>query len=141
MERSYQNKDDLVGAWANHFSSLFKSRLSSEDGLQKLDKKMDDLATASISNKENILDVPFTLEEVVCAMNMLKPGKAWSSEGISAQHLKWGGDSLYLWFLGIVNTILEMDEIPSTFKLGSIYPVYKGVVKTLSFPTIIVVSL
>ena len=138
MERSYKNKDDLVGAWANHFSSLFQSRLSSEDGLQKLDKKMDNLATASISNEENILDVPFTLEEVVCAM---KPGKACSSEGISAQHLKWGGDSLYLWFLGIVNTIIEMEEIPSAFKLGSICPVYKGVVKTLSFPTIIVVSL
>ena len=120
------NKGDLVGAWANHFSSPFKSRLSSEDGLQKLDKKMDDLATASISNEEYILDVPFTLDEVVCAVKKLKPEKACSPEGISAEHLKWGVDSLYLWLLGIVNTILEMEEIPSAFKLGSICPVYKG---------------
>ena len=120
------NRDDLVGSWANHFSSLFKSRLSSEDGLQQLDKKMDDLATASFSNEEYILDVPFTLDEVVCAVKKLKPGKACGPEGISAEHLKWGGDSLYLWLLGIVNAILEMEEIPSSFKLGSICPVYKG---------------
>ena len=120
------NRDDLVGSWANHFSSLFKSRLSSEDGLQQLDKKMDDLATASFSNEEYILDVPFTLDEVVCAVKKLEPGKACGPEGISAEHLKWGGDSLYLWLLGIVNAILEMEEIPSSFKLGSICPVYKG---------------
>ena len=67
------NRDDLVGSWANHFSSLFKSHLSSEDGLQQLDKKMDDLSTASFSNEEYILDVPFTLDEVVCAVKKLKP--------------------------------------------------------------------
>ncbi len=37
------------------------------------------------------------------------------------------GVVLYLWLLGIVNSIVEMKEIPpSTFKLGSICPVYKG---------------
>ena len=116
----------MVGSWANHFRSHFKSRLSSKDGLQQLDKKMDDLATASFSNEEYILDVSFTLDEVVCAVKMFKPGKASGPEGISAEHLKWGGDSLYLWLLGIVNAILEMEEISSSFKLGSICPVYKG---------------
>ena len=72
-----------------------------------------------------ILDVPFTLNEVVCVVKKLKPGKAYSPEGISAEHLKWGGDSLYLWLLGIVNTILEMEEIPSAFKLVSNCSVYK----------------
>ena len=118
--------DDLVGSWANHFSYLFKSHLSSEDGLQQLDKKIDDLATTFFSNEEYILDVQFTLDEVVCAVKKLKPGMACGPEGISAEQLKWGGDSLYLWLLGIVNEILEMEEIPSSFKLGSICPVYKG---------------
>ena len=102
---------------------------------------MDDLTTASISKKEYIIDVPFTLDEVVCAVKKLKPGKACGPEGVSAEHLKWSGDSLYLWLLGIVNAILEMEEIPSTFKLESIFPVYKGVIMTLSSPTIIMVSL
>ena len=37
---------------------------------------MDDLATASLSNEEYILDVPFTLEEVAYAVNKLKSCKA-----------------------------------------------------------------
>ena len=109
-------RDDLVGAWANHFSNLSKSLLPSEEGLQQLDKKMDDLTTGSLSNEEYILDVPFTLDEVVCAVKKLKPGKP----------LKWGGESLHLWLLGIVNSIVDMEDIPPSFKLGSIYPVYKG---------------
>ena len=118
-------RDDLVGAWANHFSNLSKSLLSFEEGLQQLDKKMDNLATASLSNEEYILDVPFTLDEVVRAIKKLKSGRACGPGGISAEHLKWGGESLHLWLLG-VNSITDMEEIPPSFKLGSICPIYKG---------------
>ena len=83
-------RDDLVGAWANHFSNLSKSLLPFEEGLQQLDKKMDNLATASLSNEEYILDVPFTLDEGVRAVKKLKSGRACGPDGISAEHLKWG---------------------------------------------------
>ena len=126
------NKDALVDAWANHFSSLSNSMLPSEEGLNK---KMDDLATASLSNEEYILDVPFTLEEVAYAVNKLNSGKACGPDGISAEHLKLGGKPLHLWLLGIVNSIIDMEEIPLSFKLGSICPVYKGVGKDPLLPT------
>jgi len=31
-----------------------------------------------------------------------------------------------LWLLGIVNSIIDLEEIPPLFKLGSTCPVYKG---------------
>ena len=65
--------------------------LPSEEGLQQLKKKMDDLATGSLSNEEYILDVPFTLEEVAYAVNKLKTGKASGPDSISAEHLKLDG--------------------------------------------------
>ena len=68
----------------------------------------------------------------------LKPGKACGPEGISAEHLKWGGDSLYLWLLGIVNAILEIEEISS---LDQFAQSTRVAVKTLSLPIIIVASL
>ena len=79
-----------------------------------------------LSNNEYILDVPFTLEEVECAIKKLKSGKSGGPDVPSAEHLKWGGDSLHLCLLGIVNSIIDLEEIPPLFKLGSICPVYKG---------------
>ena len=97
--------------------------LPSEEGLQQLNKRMDDLATESLSNEEYIPDVPFTLEEVAYAVKKLKSGKACGPDGISAEHLKLGGKPL---LQGIVNSIIDMEEISSSFKPGSICPAYKG---------------
>ena len=120
------NKENLLSAWADHFSRLSKSHAHSEEGLKQLGNKINDLAFASLSNEEHILDVPFTLEEVKCAIMKLKSRKSCGPDGLSAEHLKWGGDSLHLWLLGIVNSIIDFEEIPSLFKLGSICPIYKG---------------
>ena len=120
------NKDNLLGAWADHFSKLSKSREHSEDGLKQLGNKINDLEIASLSNEEHILDVPFTLEEVKFAVKKLKPWKYCGPDGLSVEHLKWGSDSLHLWVLGIVNSIIDLEEIPPLFKLGSICPIFKG---------------
>ena len=120
------NKDNLLGAWADHFSKLSKSREHSEEGLKQLGNKINDLEIASLSNEEHILDVPFTLEEVKCAVEKLKPWKCCGPDGLSAEYLKWGGDSLHLWLLGIVNSIVDLEEIPPLFKLGSVCPIFKG---------------
>ena len=48
----------------------------------------------SFSNEEFILDVPFTLREVAGTVKKLKCGKACGPDGIFAEHLKWGGESL-----------------------------------------------
>ena len=52
------NTEDLVGVWANHFSSLAKSQLPSEEALQQLNEKVNNLATKSLLHDECILDVP-----------------------------------------------------------------------------------
>lgn len=59
-------------------------------------------------------------------MKKLKSGKACGPDGIIAEHLKWGGETLPLWLLGVINSVIEMEEIPPIFKLGSLFPVYKG---------------
>ena len=66
-------------------------------------EKMDDLASESLLNEEYILDAPFTLEEVVFAVKSLKSAKAGGPDGMVAEHLKWGGESLHLWLTGVLN--------------------------------------
>ena len=87
---------------------------------------MDDLAIASLSNEEYILDVPFALEEVVNAVMKLKLRKSGGPDGIIAEHLRWGGETLHLWLLRMLNYIVDMEEIPPLFKSGLLCPVYKG---------------
>ncbi len=119
---------DLLKAWSDHFSTLSKSRLLSEVDLQNLDSKMDDLDIAFLSNEEYILDVPFSLEEVVNAVMKLKLRKSGGPDGIIAEHLRWGGETLHLWLLRMLNSIIKMEEIPpfNLFKSGLLCPVYKG---------------
>ena len=59
-------------------------------------------------------------------VNKLKLGKSGGPDGIIAEHLRWGGETLLLWLLGVFNSIVEFEEIPPLFKSGLICPVYKG---------------
>jgi len=40
--------------------------------------------------------------------------------------LRWGGETLHLWLLRVLNSIVEMEEIPPLFKAGLLCLVYKG---------------
>ena len=84
---------------------------------------MNDLASASLSNEEYILDVPFTLDhEVISAVMKLKLGKSGGPDGIIAEHLRWGGEILHLWVQRVLNSIIG--DTPM-FKAGLLCPVYK----------------
>ena len=69
----------------------------------------DDMARESLSNKECILDVPFTLDEVSNVVRKLKRGKAGGYDGILAEHLICGGDVIITWLLTILNSIIELE--------------------------------
>ena len=93
MLKTLSNKEDTLRVWDNHFSNFFKSH----EGFKQLRSKMDDVATASLSNEENILDVLFTLKAMKCAIMKLKSGKCCGPDGLLAEHLKCGDVSLHLW--------------------------------------------
>ena len=79
-------RSDLLGAWADHFGKLSTSHVDSEDGLKQLANKLTNLETASLSNEECILDVPFSLEEVELAIKKLKTGKSSGPDGLCRTH-------------------------------------------------------
>ena len=56
--------------------------------------------------------VAFTLEEVQGDVNKLKLGRSGGPDDIIAEHLRWGGETLLLWLLGVLNSIVEFEEIP-----------------------------
>ena len=54
--------------------------------------------------------------------------------GLTAEHIKFGGDVLADCLTSVVNEILSSGKIPSVFKQGVITPVYKKQGKPVNDP-------
>ena len=91
--------------------------------LQELDSCMKDLYSQSRENKDFILDVPFTTEEVCAALKMLRRGKSPGSDSLLAEHLLEGGEAMVNWLAKILHAIIALKAL---LKCGIIIPVYKG---------------
>ena len=87
--------------------------------------KLPTLEALSHHNNEMILDVDITSEEVTHAIPRLKLGKAVGDDGLSAEHLRYGGVSLVNWMVQGFNSILAQEIIPNCLKAGILVPVYK----------------
>ena len=85
---------DLMMAWATHFGGLCKSMAGTN---KQLCNKINIQAHESRLNDEFILDVPFRLAEIECAVTKLKLRKACGPDDLTAEHLKWGGCAIICW--------------------------------------------
>lgn len=53
----------------------------------------------------------------------MKPRKASEQDDLTTEHLCYGGSTVILWLIEILNSIVELERIPSSLKS---IPVYKG---------------
>ena len=65
-------------------------------------------------------------EEVVEAIANLKNGKAAGVDGISAEMLKYGGESIIEWMHRICQLAWEQERVPGDWTEAVIIPIYKG---------------
>ena len=85
------------------------------------------MASASYQRKETFLDVPFSVEEVEHILhNRMKLRKASGPDGLTTEHLRYGGPAVVHWLTEISNSIIELEQIPPLLKQGITIPVYKG---------------
>ena len=68
--------------------------------------------------------------DVQKVINSMKNSKAADKEGLTAEHFKYGGDSLVQTVTDVVQDIMNGNEIPKIFKEGLITPIYKKTRKT-----------
>ena len=73
-----------------------------------------------------LLDVLFSAEEVSAAVAKLKNRKAAGPDGLMAEHLKEGGESVVIWLMNILNAVVELEVVPGVLKRGVVVPVYKS---------------
>ena len=65
------------------------------------------------------------MEEIENALNLLKLGKSGGPDGLSPEHIVYGGEVLKIWLRKIFNHILELEDVPECLKEGTVVPVYK----------------
>ena len=89
-------------------------------------ERVKQLMTASFKNDDSLLDVPFCAAEVDAILRKLKPGKSAGHDMLQAEHLKYGGPILHEWIPQISNSIIDLEHVPDSLKMGIVIPVYKG---------------
>ena len=73
-----------------------------------------------------MFDLEFEAEEVSKAISKLQNGKAAGPDGVSSEHLKFGGSLLNTWITQIFNAIIFLECVPPSSKEANITPIYKG---------------
>ena len=116
----------ILHIWADHFSSLAKSKCDQFLDLKKLHQQTESLALSSLPNEDHLLDVPFSPEEVETVIKHLKKRKSPGLDGLLAEHLQHGGTAVVDWLTHLLNAIVAFEEIPDMLKCGVVVPVYKG---------------
>ena len=66
------------------------------------------------------------VEEVQCAMNCMKIGKASGPSGVATELSKAGGDKCLKSLTNIFNNILFKDKLPGEWMLSLLVPIFKG---------------
>ena len=110
----------------NHFQKLEESRLDETDRGKDLQEKIKLLENQSLQNEEFLLDISFTADEVSRAVARLKKRKAPGPDGLMAEHLKGGGETVIIWLMKILNATVELESVPMVLKKGIVVSVYKG---------------
>ena len=116
----------VLDVWTQHFQSLAKSQGDTEPEIKELLKQLTTLLSETFQKEKVFLDVPFTIEEVGKAVNRMKLMKSAGPDDLMAEHLKYGGRSIVMWLTGILNSIVEVEQVPTCLKLGITIPIYKG---------------
>ena len=122
------DQEALMEVWLEHFSGLAKSRRDVLPRLDVLQRRAQAVSSGVESQgaTRDPLDIAFTAEEVTKAVSRLKLRKAAGPDGLMAEHLRNGGDTLVIWLMNILNSVVELEAIPGFLKMGNLVPVYKG---------------
>ena len=125
-KRFVSEKAELLDCWKTHFSHLAESQLDRSSPTAEGVPHITTLYARSFSYDDQIVDTPFTTEEIEEAVKKLKCGKSGGVDGLQPEHIKYGGHSLILWLQRIFNAIVALEDIPPCLKLGVTVPVFKG---------------
>ncbi|XP_078665516.1 uncharacterized protein LOC144907947 [Branchiostoma floridae x Branchiostoma belcheri] len=117
-------------AWAQHFFALGnededENELFNEEHKALIAAEVEKMTRESYKNNDSILAEPFTVAEVASVCMKLKNGKSAGKDGLTYEHMKYGGEPLWVRLTDLFNMMREEEHIPEVFKRGVKIPLLK----------------
>ena len=118
--------DELLSTWAKHFKQLSLSRSEDFPDLRRLQDGVANMLQESYGNGDFVFDIPVTIEEVERVLKRCKKKRSPGPDGVTVEHILYGGELLKTWILQVFNAIVTLEAVPACFKSAIITPIYKG---------------
>jgi hypothetical protein len=123
------NPEEIRQSWQTYFKELYTPKdppQYDQEFKGLVDSHMEDMREKSYTQIHNLLQQAFTMTEVKQTLDTLKNKKASGYDGITAEHIKFGGDKLLALLVCMCNSISHNECVPTSLKRGIIIPIPKG---------------
>ena len=131
------DSQQLADLWANYFETLVTplqdNGIYDQFHKNDIENQVNDIIQNSEDITDSIFNVPLTIQEIHEVIRSLPDGKAPGFDGITYEHLKYGGETMVRTLLKFYNCIIDREEIPDSFKLAVKIPILKSNKKTHTF--------
>ena len=118
---------EVVKVWEKHFSKLCSPTPDPEfdqNHFEYVDRKVKEWTLDN--DQDEFLNIPFTVDEIRNGIRGLNKGKAAGYDSVTAEHLQNAGENFFVLMTKIFNRIVELEFIPTNFRIGTQIPLYKG---------------
>lgn len=119
----------MLSAWKEHYQGLYTpSDLNIFDDTFKkfVERQLENYSKESFLFDDDVLEKPFTTDEVSRICLHLSNGKAGGLDGVMYEHLKYAGHDFINTFTEILNVIRLIEDVPKSMIIGLISSLYKG---------------
>lgn len=114
-KRGYKCGDNIdMNIWVNHFSELFNPRQS-----------VYHIHYAAPLQKDDNLDCPFNINELLCSLDKFKNGKAPGIDGIMYEFYKFAPKTFLELLLELINNYFDKGSIPDSMNEAVVLPLFK----------------
>ena len=99
---------------------------------QQVDLDFDLICDICASLQDSVPEISSETAERI--IKSLKNNRSCDGNGISAEHLKYGGKPVSIFIAQVLNSVFRYGKVPEMFKMGYITPIYKKQGKPLFDP-------
>ena len=133
---SCQTSDEIAGGWARYFTQLYcfqEDNNFDEDFRGRIEDKLSEMKNNPLII-DDFLDQDVTVIEVTDAMKTLKLRKTGGDDGLTNEHLVYGGEKLGHHLSSLFTLMIQAENVPAKMKSGLTITLLKPGKKVKSDP-------